>query len=215
MKKQTVRIVIDLAMALLLLLLMAYSLIGEELHEVIGTVMMALFIVHHVLNRRWFSSLNRGRYDASRIFHTLIDLLLLAAMILQPLSGILMSRYLYTFIKVEGVAELVRTVHMVSTYWGFVLMSIHAGTHLVAPLRMLERKSSGMRNVVLILMLIVSVYGVYAFVKRGFIGYMFMRTMFAIFDYSESVMAFIGDYLAVMVLFMSLGLVIEKLLGKR
>ena len=215
MKKQTVRIVIDVAMALLLPLLMAYSLIGEELHEVIGTAMMVLFIVHHVLNRKWFGSLNRGRYDASRIFHTVLDLLLLAVMILQPLSGILMSRYLYTFIKVEGVAALVRSVHMVCAYWGFVLMSIHAGTHLVAPLRMLERKSSGMRNVILILMLIVSVYGIYAFVKRGFAGYMFMRTMFAFFDYSESVMAFIGDYLAAMVLFMSLGLVIEKLLGKR
>ncbi len=204
-----------MAMALLLPLLMAYSLIGEELHEVIGTVMMVLFVAHHVLNRRWFTALNKGRYDGARIFHTVIDVLLLAVMILQPLSGILMSKYLYTFIRVEGIAALVRSVHMVCAYWGFVLMSIHAGTHLRVPMKMLKRKSSGMRTAVLVLMIPVSVYGAYAFVKRGFAEYMFMKTMFAFFDFSQSAMAFISDYLAVMVLFMTVGLAIEHELREK
>ncbi|MBQ1342485.1 MAG: hypothetical protein IIY33_08390 [Erysipelotrichaceae bacterium] len=47
MKKQNIRIIIDVAMALALPVLMAYSLVGEELHEVIGLVMLVLFIIHH------------------------------------------------------------------------------------------------------------------------------------------------------------------------
>jgi hypothetical protein len=61
---------------------------------------------------------------------------------------------------------------------------------------------------------LVSVYGVFAFVKRGFPGYMSGRTAFAFFDLSEPKMAFFGDYLAIMVLFMMVGCVIIYALSK-
>ena len=51
-----------------------------------------LFVLHHGLNRRWFLALGKGRYPARRVFQDGLDLLLLAFMILQPLSGILMSK---------------------------------------------------------------------------------------------------------------------------
>ena len=47
----------------------------------------------------------------------------------------------------------------------------------------------------------ISVYGIYAFIRRGFPGYMFMQTMFAFFDYGEPKLYFFADYLAIMVLF--------------
>ena len=56
MKKKHIRTVVDMAMIVLLPMLMAYSLIGEKLHEIIGTILFALFIVHHVLNRQWYKA---------------------------------------------------------------------------------------------------------------------------------------------------------------
>ncbi len=215
MKKQNIRVIIDVAMALALPVLMAYSLVGEELHEVIGSVMLILFIIHHILNRRWFLTLNKGKYNRQRIFHTVTDAVLLVLMILQPLSGILMSKYLYTFINVDGVAATVRIIHLVCAYWCFAIMSIHAGTHLMVPLKLLEKKSPKAKPLLLISLAAVSLYGVYAFVRRGFIDYMFMKTVFAFFDYSESVLLFLADYLAVMILFMTTGLILENLLLKR
>ena len=47
-------------MTVLLLLLMAYSLIGETVHEVIGTAIFVLFIGHHILNRGWYKALPKG-----------------------------------------------------------------------------------------------------------------------------------------------------------
>ena len=44
MKKKHIRTVVDMAMIVLLPMLMAYSLIGEKLHEIIGTILFALFI---------------------------------------------------------------------------------------------------------------------------------------------------------------------------
>ena len=47
MKKKNLRLVLDIAMTVLLPMLMAYSLIGEAFHEIIGTAMLFLFVVHH------------------------------------------------------------------------------------------------------------------------------------------------------------------------
>ena len=51
--KAIVRIGIDIGMTVLLLLLMAYELIGSSLHEWIGLAMFVLFVCHHLLNRGW------------------------------------------------------------------------------------------------------------------------------------------------------------------
>ena len=90
-----VKLIIDIAMAALLPLLMAYSLIGERFHEIAGSLMLILFIVHHILNRKWFGAIIKGKYHIKRVFRTVINLLLLIFMILQPLTGILLSKHLF------------------------------------------------------------------------------------------------------------------------
>lgn len=56
-----VKISIDAAMTLALLLLMAYGLVGEAAHEWLGMGMFALFLLHHLLNRRWIRAVPQGR----------------------------------------------------------------------------------------------------------------------------------------------------------
>ena len=40
-----------------------------------------------------------------------------------------MLRYALSFIPLGGSMALARQIHMAASYWGFVLMSIHAGLH--------------------------------------------------------------------------------------
>ena len=82
--------IIDISMTVLLPLLMAYSLIGEKFHEIAGTAILVLFVIHHIINRKWYGALFKGKYNARRVFQTVLDMLLLIFMILQPVSGILM-----------------------------------------------------------------------------------------------------------------------------
>ena len=51
----------------------------------------------------------------------------------------------------------------------------------------------------------ISIYGINAFIKRQFPDYMFRKTAFVFFEYSEPRSRFFLDYLAVMVLFMLVG----------
>ena len=210
--KRRFRIALDIVMAVAMPVLMAYSLAGETLHEIVGSAIFILFIIHQVLNRKWYGALFRGRYTPRRIFQTVLNAALLIFMILQPVSGILLSKHLYTFIPVlQGTAAL-RTVHLIVPYWGYILLSMHAGTHLL-PLFAKVKKAPLMRLFICSDVLI-SGYGVYAFIRRGFPGYMSGSRLFAFFDASEPLVLFFLDYIAVMVLFASAGALTAYLLGR-
>ncbi|MBE7005005.1 MAG: DUF4405 domain-containing protein [Ruminococcaceae bacterium] len=202
-------VTIDAAMTILLPCLMAYSLIGEMFHEIAGIAMLALFIAHHILNHAWFRGLFRGQYSPYRAFTAAVDLLLCVVMLCLPLSGIMMSKHLFKFLPTAGFSATARTVHLLCSYWGFALMSLHLGLHMDA---MLKKKPKWLG----VTAGVVSLYGAYAFVKRDLPLYMTLRSRFVFFDYAEPRVWFFVDYLAIMALFAALGYGIGKALkGKR
>ena len=209
------RMIIDILMVIILPLLMAYSLVGENNHEVIGICMFTLFIAHHVMNRKWWTGLLKGKYNAIRTLNTAINLVLAVYMILQPVSGILMSKYVLKDVTISGASGTLRTIHMTFAYWGFILMSFHLGLHVRAVTLPIAKKMNKLAKMILaILFLIVSLYGVYAFIKRGIGDYLLMKVMFAFFDFGESRVRFLLDYATVMVLAANVGFYIQSgLLG--
>lgn len=207
MKK--LRMVIDLLMVLLLPMLMGYSLVGELYHEIIGVSMAILFAVHITLNRKWFSALFKGRYNARRIVTTVVNALLILCVLTSMVSGIFISKHIFTFLGISVGASLMRTLHILAAYWGFLLMSFHAGMHGG---RMIGKiKNKAIKYTLSTVFLLIAAYGVYAFIKRGFADYLFGRIVFVFFDFSEPFIFFYLDYLAVMILFMTLGYFTAKL----
>ena len=59
---------------------------------------------------------------------------------------------------------------------------------------------------------VVSLYGVCAFIRRDIPLYLSLRSQFVFFDYTEPLIFFFADYLAVMVLFAAAGYSVGKLL---
>lgn len=192
-------------MVVLLPLQMAYSLIGETFHEVEGVILFALFLTHHAMHLAWWKNLFRGRYNAYRVFNTAVNLALSVIMLCLPLSGIAMSKRLFTFLPTAGLAADARTVHLCLAYWGFILMCVHLGLHMDA---MLKRKPGWLKY----LAAAVSLYGGFAFLRREIPLYLFLRSQFVFFDYTEPLAFFFADYLAVMVLFAAAGYSVGKLL---
>ena len=205
MKKKHIRTVVDMVMIVLLPMLMAYSLIGEKLHEIIGTILFALFIVHHVLNRQWYKAIFNGKYTPRRIFQTVLNFLLLVFMLTQPISGILMSKYLYSSIRIAGSSATARELHLFLAYWGFVFMCLHAGTHMCAPIKKLQARGRRTLTMILIALGAISVYGGYAFVKRRLPEYMFLRSSFAFFDFDEPLFAYLADLASIFCFFLLVG----------
>ncbi len=120
---------IDILMTFALLFLMGYQFWGEQAHEWVGAGMFILFILHHVLNRQWYKALFHGRYTPVRVYQTIVNVLVFVSMLALMYSGIVMSRYVFDVLPISGGMVLARRLHILGSYWGFLLMSVHLGLH--------------------------------------------------------------------------------------
>ncbi len=77
--KARMKVAVDVAMTVLLMLLMAFELIGRVAHEWIGVGMLFLFIVHHVFNWKWSKGLFKGKYTPFRVLQTILAFLVFFA----------------------------------------------------------------------------------------------------------------------------------------
>ena len=202
---------IDILMVVALLLLMAYSLVGECAHEVIGIGMFVLFLAHHVVNRKWWTNLFKGKYRPARVLNTAVNILLAVAMVLQPVSGVLLSKHVFKEVMVDGAAGTLRTIHMLVPYWSFILMGFHLGLHIrMVSGNLRKRFGAKPKTAIVVFSILVAGYGVYAFIKRGIGDYLLMKVGFAFFDTQESTALFLLDYAAVMALTAEVGYMIQN-----
>ena len=208
-RKQILKIITDIAMTVILLLLVAYSLVGEKAHEWLGVSMFVLFILHHVLNNKWSRSVLKGKYTPYRILQTVLVVLVLASMLGSMVSGIILSRYALSFLPITSGKSAARTLHMLSAYWGFAFISLHLGLHwsmMMGMARQIFKKPSAVRAwIVRCTGFLIAGYGVYAFIKREIGSYMLLRIQFTFFNFDEPLYFFLFDYIAVMGLFVFIG----------
>ncbi len=218
--KMIVKICIDLIMTLLLLLLMAKQLTGDLAHEWLGAGMFVLWILHHILNTQWHSHIWKGRYTPFRLLQLVVNVLLLFAMIGTMVSGIILSREVFSFLPISGGLALARPLHILSAFWGFVLMALHLGLHWNMILGMI-RKSTGVKTTRLVQIALrmvdagIAVYGLYAFLKNQFLSYMFLTSSFVFFDFERPAFLFFTEYVAIMGLFVFLAYYATKAIQRR
>lgn len=203
-----IKIAVDAAMSVSMLLLMAYGLVGEAAHEWIGMGMFVLFVLHHILNRRWIKAVPQRRYTPLRMVQTALIGLIFLCMVGSMVSGIVLSRHVFAFLPKHGGYELAGKLHILCAFWGFVLMSLHLGMHWNMLLTMARKhlQPSKIRTWALrIAGYSFAAYGAVVFICRDVGLYLLLKSHFVFFDYSEPLIAFLLDYLAVMGLFAAVG----------
>lgn len=123
----------------------------------------------------------------------------------------------------KGCYPATRTIHLLASYWGFLLMSLHIGFHWNAMKSAMGRKSTrqaaGTRKILLcVAEAVIFIYGIYAFLHRGIADYLFLRNQFVFFDFSEPLAFFLLDYFSIMAMVACAGyylmLAVRKLSGK-
>lgn len=208
-KQLKIKVSIDIIMTFLAVLLMGYGNTGRLSHEIIGTIMLVIVIIHNVLNKQWYKVIFKGKYTSYRIIQTIVTILTLFMMILTMCSGILLSRDIFGFINIPGTTAIAREVHHLASNWSYILMGIHLGLHWNIIIRMVKKvfnKSNIIFNSTLRgVGFLIIIYGVYAFIKRGVLANILMINMFSTFNANEIFIIFIIDYLAIMSLFIAIG----------
>ncbi len=219
--KMMLKMGIDLVMTVLLLCQMAYMLIGETAHEWMGAAMFVLFILHHILNWRWYKNLMKGRYSILRVWQIVVNFLALLSMIGLMVSGIIMSRTVFAFLPIDGGMGFARILHMLAAYWGFILMSVHLGLHwgmimgMVRKIACVKKASPARVWILRGLALVICGFGIYAFLKNNIADYLFVRSEFVFFDMRQPLALFFGEYLAMMGLWACIAYYAGKFLSKR
>lgn len=209
--KMKIKVSIDFLMTILLLLLMAFQITGQELHEWFGAGMLVLFLVHNVLNLKWYKNLPKGKYSIIRVFQIVINFAVLLSMLCLAYSGIVMSNYVFDFVSVSGQMALARQMHMAASYWGFVLMSVHLGFHWSMVTGIAGKIVRGRKMpksifwIPRIMSVVVAVYGAVCFYKADIVSYMFLKIQFAFFDFEQTAASVFLEYIAMMGLWVFIG----------
>lgn len=216
--KKIVKMIVDIGMTLLVLILMAYHVTGRKAHEWLGAVLFCFFIFHHILNLSWIKGLFRGQYTVLRIFNTSVNILLTVAMLCMMASGIMLSGEVFSFLGLR-LFSIGRPLHMASTAWGFLLMSVHLGLHWGLVAGMVRRKraaSKTEKRIGRIAAAAISLWGVYGFFTRRFWEKLFLVTQYSFFDFNAPAWLFFADYIAMMGLFACIAhFTTKQLTGKK
>lgn len=193
-KSNSKRRIVDAAMTVVLLFLMAYQVTGEAAHEWIGVSMTVLVIVHQILNRKWYGALFKGKYNPYRILTTVLSILLVLCFAMTAFCGMSMSGYAVPFMYGLAPVSFVRRMHLSMSHWAFVLMGLHLGVHIPAMTAGLKW-SDRTRNMLTGLSTLAAGLGLYLFIRNGMPDYLFFRVPFAFLDYDKAAVLVIVENL--------------------
>ena len=204
---------VDILLGIGLLLLMSYQVAGEAGHEWAGIGMTVLMLLHQVLNRKWYTSLFRGRYTPLRAVGTLVNAALVACFLVTVLCGVNMSVHAVPFLADFMRTSLGRRLHLTLSHWCFVLMGLHLGLHMPAMLKGV--KGTAARRAGWMASVCAAGAGLWLFLKNSYPDYLFYRVPFAFIDYDKAVPLVLLEALLIAFFWVFAGAQLPALLNRR
>lgn len=133
---------VDALMLCLFVYLMNIHVFGNlAIHAWGGIALFALFVVHNVLNRKYYLSLRQGKYNVRRTVLLVTNIVLLILMILMGVSSCMMSRAVF-YNSPFPMSWTGKALHKISTSWGFIVVMVHLSLHAQSALAALEKRLS-------------------------------------------------------------------------
>ncbi|MBP3884255.1 MAG: DUF4405 domain-containing protein [Olsenella sp.] len=194
--RRRAKVAIDVAMAAVLAAVMATALVQEVPHERLGVALFVLMVAHAILNRRWLASVFRGRYGVVRVLQVVVLVGLSACVLGQVASSLVLSKHAFGWLPSLPGASWARRMHMLCSYWSFVLAFAHAGLHV----RMPRHLSAGRLWAIRAVLFAIACYGAYSFVRLGMLPYLAGQMLFAAADFGAPMALALARYASVGVL---------------
>lgn len=217
MSKKKIRWTIDLIMTIIFILVMGYHQTGVETHEYLGLILFVLFIIHNLLNIQWYKILQKGKLSKQRLIFIIINFLLIISVIGSMISGMMMSNYVFAFLNLNA-GMFARKLHMISTAWCFMLMSLHLGLHWSMFYQVFKNKIKGKSvyeflDIFLpILAYTLVLCGLWVFIQRELWNEMFLLVDYIFLDFQEPFILFVLKQICLMSMFVWIAYMIKKII---
>ena len=202
-----VKMLVDIAMAVVFIMLMCNQITGIFAHEILGISVIILFIIHQILNINYYKNILKGKYNKLRIAYLIIDILLLIMMLVMILSAAFISRYTLKFLNLSN-DLLGRELHILSAYSIYMLIGLHIGLHYNSIVK-LKKENKIVLNIFMCLFAIV--FGIQGFIKKEFINKLTLQNLYPIYSEQNFLMILI-DYIGILTMFVMVGYGIYNLL---
>lgn len=190
-----------------LLSLMGFHLWSENLHEWLGITFFFICLLHLSLNTQSLKNLFQAQYSAFSVLQLAINLLLLLLFAIAIVSGAMLSKHVIPDLLIYSSSDFVRKAHMTSVHWIQIIIAVHIGMHwnmlakFFCTIWNISPTSVLASRVVPVIFIIISGYGLYAFISREMLPYLLLQVDFAFFDFEERKLMFYWDYFAIVVFF--------------
>lgn len=176
MKKNYIKIALDLFMFLFVILFYNKHTVGMNFHEIGGLIICLVFLVHIGINSRWIYSVSKKLFNKELPVKTRIgyavNLLLLVSFSLIALSGVMISKTIFT--SISGNRLLWRNIHYFSSGLTIILLGIHIGLHIPFIKGMTKKIITIPQKISVVLMAIfmtlIIAFGSYSMVNSNFLG---------------------------------------------
>ena len=175
---------LDIAMAALMILAMSYQATGNLFHEAAGVILLLLFILHNVLNRKWYRSIPRGKYSRYRKVLLGVNLLTLLSMLAAIGTGIYLSQSIFAPLWGMREAYLIRPVHVAAGSWGTLLVAVHGGMHI--------RFTVQRKGLLAAAGLAAGIFGIWAFLALDMPARLFFQDSGLYWSYPAEVLFFVN-----------------------
>jgi len=196
------RLIFDFITAGLLLIGLSYWWLGNTVHELVGTAMFLLVIVHNVFNRRWYGTIRRTQREARGLFNIGVTALLLIAMLALLITSMLISNTLSDFILPYG-GFTARQIHTLAAYWVLVIVALHLGLRwpmIMGVVRALFgiAKASAARTLALrAIAVAIAIHGIWSSFELGLGTKLIMQVTLDWWNFEESVAGFFIHCIAI------------------
>jgi len=200
------RLVLDFAMLALIIAEFGYPILGNTQHEILGFILLGLFVQHLGWNGQWFLQAVKLPVSPLRLCTLAINYLLTAALLLMLLGGLANSHLLLNLFRQKN-SLLPRLLHTTAAYWFLLLMALHLGWHWKMIMAQLGKREGSplppTRHVLCrrLLVAAIALGGIQSFVALDMAGRLLAWYSFDFWDPSSPAVLFFFRYLALTGLF--------------
>jgi hypothetical protein len=177
-RKNTLKYLLDAVMLLLLVLMYDKMAVSMAFHEIGGLFLIGLCVIHLLFNGKWIAAVTQRLFSnktpAKIRLGYCVDALLLVAFTLVGISGVLISKELFSF---QG-GSAWKTIHYSASAFAILLMGVHLGLHWNMIRAKLMKKNAvikrGARVAGIGALCLVLAFGVYSMAATSFARWLSM-----------------------------------------
>lgn len=160
------KIIVDILLFILIIIEYSRLYINPTVHEIIGIGLIILIILHIYLNRNYFKSIKKGKYNFKRSFKLVINITFLIVFILTCIFGILSSQ----FLSIGSLTTIY--LHKIFAYLSVLLLGLHLSTNINPLMAKIPYKK--------IIFPIFIIFGIYSLIQVDFWNHLTGRYGFSI-----------------------------------